>query len=233
MDFRRPAYYRARSVAGKSIRSFIAVDLQSPVLAAVGELQAHLARIKADVRWVRPQGMHVTLKFLGPVEPGRLEQVYTSVVAAVRGRPALQLCVHGLGAFPSWRRPRVLWVGLAASVGSAGPLPDGSLRPTMSDRRGGGDGLAALAAAIDTAVQPFGFEPEKRGFTPHITLGRVNSLRGWPALEEVLKMHLDDDFGSSTVSAVVIYRSTLRPDGSVYSPLWTIPLGQHKERPQS
>jgi len=210
MDSRASAYYVAPAVAGaEGIRSFIAVDLQAPVREAVGALQARLARLKADVRWVRPTGMHVTLKFLGPVEPARLERVHTNVVAAVRGRPALQLRVHGLGAFPSWRRPRVLWVGLE------------------------GDGLVGLAAAIDTAVQPLDFEPEQRGFTPHVTLGRVNSLRGWPHLEELVKTHLDDDFGVSTVSAVIIYRSTLRPEGAVYAPLWTIPLSQHREGTQS
>jgi len=191
------------------IRSFVAIDLQAPVLEALGALQERLGRINADVRWVRPTGLHVTLKFLGPVEPARLERVHTNVVAAVRGRPALQLRVHGLGVFPSWRRPRVLWVGLQ------------------------GEGLAALAATIDTALQPLGFEPEKRGFTPHVTLGRVNSTRGWPALGELAKAHLDDDFGVSTVNAVVIYRSRLRPEGAVYAPLWTIPLSRHREGTQS
>ena len=231
--------------ADDRIRSFIAVDLQEPVLAAVRALQARLARLNADVRWVRPGGMHVTLKFLGPVEAARLERVRASVATALDGHPTLQLRVHGLGAFPSWRRPRVLWVGLAASAVSAGPapcgpkppadgpLPDGSLRPTTSDRLADGDALAALAATIDTTVQAHGFAAEKRAFTPHLTLGRVNSLRGWPPLEELAKTHLDDDFGLSTVSSVTIYRSTLRPDGAVYTPLWTIPLGQHKEGRQS
>jgi 2'-5' RNA ligase len=188
------------------IRSFVAIDVAPPVLKALQGLHAELARHKADVRWVRPEGLHMTLKFLGYVEAPRLEKVRAALEAAVREHAALRARVHGLGAFPSLRRPRVLWVGLE------------------------GDGLAELAAAVDAALEPLGFEPEKRAFTPHVTLGRVNSLRGWPALEEDFKAHLDDDFGDSDVTAVTIYQSTLRRDGAVYTALWTIPLGRHKER---
>jgi RNA 2',3'-cyclic 3'-phosphodiesterase len=187
-----------------SIRSFIAVDLEEPVREAVRGLQGELARIESDVRWVRPEGLHVTLKFLGSVEPARLERVHGAVVAAVGSAPALHVGARGLGAFPTWRRPRVLWVGLH------------------------GDGMAELAAHIDTALAPLGFEREQRAFTPHLTLGRVNSLRGWPRLEEACKAHLDDDFGESEIDAVTIYRSTLQRGGAVYNPLWTIPLDRVK-----
>ena len=186
------------------IRSFIAVDLEAPVRQAVRDLQGELARINADVRWVRPAGLHVTLKFLGSVEGARLERVHEAVVAAVAQQPALHVRVRGLGAFPGWRRPRVVWVGLH------------------------GDGLAEVAACIDDALAPLGFEREQRAFTPHLTLGRVNSPRGWPRLEEVCKAHLDDDFGESDIDAVSIYRSTLQRGGAVYTSLWTIPLSRHK-----
>ena len=187
------------------IRSFVAIDLAAPVHAAIRGVQQQLARVKADVRWVRVEGMHVTLKFLGGVEPLRLAQVHAALVAALRAQPALHVRAHGVGAFPSLRRPRVLWVGLE------------------------GAGLVELAACVDTAVAPFGFEPEQRAFAPHVTLGRVNSLRGWPALEEVFKGHLDDDFGASDIDAVTIFRSQLRPGGAVYTRLWTIPLNKHRE----
>jgi len=188
------------------IRSFVAIDVAPPVLKALQELRAELAGHKADVRWVRPEGLHATLKFLGYVDAPRLEKVHAALEAAVHTHAALRVRVQGLGVFPTLRRPRVLWVGLE------------------------GDGLAELAASVDAALAPLGFERERRGFTPHITLGRVNSLRGWPRIEEDFKAHLADDFGDSDVSAVTIYQSTLGRDGAVYSPLWTIPLGRHKER---
>jgi len=142
---------------------------------------------------------------LGSVEPSHLEQVHHALEAAVGAYSALHVEVRGLGAFPSLRRPRVLWVGLQ------------------------GSGLVALAARVDAALTPLGFAPEAHAFTPHITLGRVNSLRGWSRLEEVFKGHLDDDFGDSDVAVVTIYRSTLQRSGAVYTPLWTIPLAEHKE----
>jgi 2'-5' RNA ligase len=189
---------------GSGIRSFVAVDLEAPVQQAVRELQAELARIKADVRWVRPEGLHVTLKFLGSVEAARLERVRAALAAAMADQPVLHVHVHGLGAFPGWRRPRVVWVGLH------------------------GDGMGELAARVDDALARLGFEREQRAFTPHLTLGRVNSPRGWARLEEVCKAHLDDDCGESDIDAVTIYRSTLQRGGAVYTSLWTIPLDQVK-----
>ncbi len=187
------------------IRSFVAIDLAAPVRAAIGALQHELLDAKADVRWVRVEGMHVTLKFLGAVEAPRLAAVHAALADALHGQPALHVRAHGVGAFPSLRRPRVLWVGLQA------------------------EGLVELAARVDTAVTPLGFEPERRPFTPHVTVGRVNSLRGWAPLEAQLKGHLDDDFGTSDVDEVTVFRSTLRPTGAVYTPLWTITLNKYKQ----
>jgi 2'-5' RNA ligase len=187
------------------IRSFIAIDLAEPVRAAIASLQRELARANADVRWVRVEGMHVTLKFLGAVDAPRLDRVHAAVATTLHLQPALPIRAHGVGAFPSLHRPRVLWVGLQS------------------------EGLVELAARIDAAVTPLGFEPEQRPFTPHATLGRVNSLRRWAALEAQLATHIDDDFGRSDVDAVRIYRSTLRPTGSIYTPLWTMSLNKHKE----
>jgi 2'-5' RNA ligase len=187
------------------IRSFIAVDLSPPVRAAMGRLLDQFRRLKCDIRWVRAEGMHVTLKFLGWVDPARLEQIHPVLAAAIDNQPALPMRVRGLGAFPSLRRPRVLWVGLES------------------------DGLAELAARVEAAMSGLGFEAEKRAFNPHTTLGRVNGLRGWSRVEELFKAHLSDDFGECSVDAVTIYRSTLRPDGAVYTSLWTIPLSRNKE----
>jgi len=192
------------STESSGIRSFVAVDLDAPVLQAVTDLQGALRRINADVRWVRPEGLHVTLKFLGSVDPERLARVHAALVSDLHEQPALHVSVRGLGAFPNWRRPRVVWVGLH------------------------GEGFGTLAARVDGALAPLGFEREQRAFTPHLTLGRVNSLRGWPRLEEACKAHLDDDFGASDIGAVTIYRSTLQRGGAVYAPLWTIALSRHK-----
>jgi 2'-5' RNA ligase len=187
-----------------NIRSFIAVDLSASVRAALQRLRDEFAQLRCEVRWVRVEGVHVTLKFLGWVEPPRLEQVRATLAAAVAGQLALQVRARGLGAFPNLRRPRVLWVGLE------------------------GEGLAELATCVEEAMSRLDFEPERRGFTPHVTLGRVNGMQGWSRVEELFKAHLSDDFGECIVDAVTMYRSTLHPDGAVYTPLWTIPLIQNK-----
>ena len=186
------------------IRSFIAVDIGVEVRAALSKVTRVLARSDADARWVRPEGMHATLKFLGGVDSNRLDQVHDALVTAADGHGALRLHVAGLGAFPSLRRPRVLWAGLHCP------------------------GLRELAASIDEALVPLGFEPEKRAFNAHVTLARLRSLRGWENLAPAVEAHAEDEFGRVAVAAVVLYRSTLRRDGAVYTPLWTIPLAQHK-----
>lgn len=198
---------QARGDDGR-IRTFVAVDLEAPVLHALAELQRELASHSADVRWARPQGLHVTLKFLGPVEPGRLERVHLAVAGCVGDLDAVAVSVRGLGAFPSLRRPRVVWVG----------LDDGGR-------------LAALAARVEAALEPIGFAREGRSFTPHVTLGRVNSARGWAPLEEAIRAHIDDEFGNSTVRGVIIYRSTLQRGGALYTPLWTISLTENRGTP--
>lgn len=182
------------------IRSFVAVDLDAAVLDNLRRLQAELTRVPADVRWVRPGGMHVTLKFLGAVAPSLLAQVHAALRETLREVAAMTLAVRGLGAFPAMRRPRVVWAGLV------------------------GDGLAELAARVEAALAPLGFAAEGRAFTPHVTLGRVNGTRGWPALAEVIERHREDDFGTTVVNAVAVYRSLLHPEGAQYAVLWTVPL---------
>ena len=186
------------------LRSFVAVNVTAEIRAAIVTLLDKLEEAGGDVRWVRPEAMHATLKFFGWVEAALLQRVHATLQTALERRPALSVHVRGLGGFPSFRRPRVVWVGLH------------------------GSGLVELAACIDAALQPLGFAPERRAFTPHITLGRVRSWRGWSRVEDAVAAHRDDEFGNAPVDAVTVYRSTLRPDAAMYTPLWTIQLAGNK-----
>jgi 2'-5' RNA ligase len=121
---------------------------------------------------------------------------------ALQQQPPLQVIAHGLGAFPSLRRPRVVWAGLR------------------------GNGLKELSEIIETTLMQLDFPPEERDFTPHLTLGRVRSLRGWERVLPVVKEYEQTYFGESTVNQVILYQSELRPEGAVYSPLGSIPLQQ-------
>ncbi|MBI4516612.1 MAG: RNA 2',3'-cyclic phosphodiesterase [Deltaproteobacteria bacterium] len=179
------------------IRAFVAVDLVPQVRLGLVQLKAELARTRADVRWVRDDGLHATLKFLGAVAAERLEAVGEAVAQVAAAVPEFAAHVRGLGAFPSLKRPRVCWVGIEAAQ------------------------LAVLARAVENALVPLGFAAEARPFHAHVTLGRINSPRGWPALEEMLKQHWNDDFGVSPVDCITVYRSDLRAGGAVYTALWT------------
>jgi 2'-5' RNA ligase len=153
------------------------------------------------VRWVRDEGLHATVKFLGPVAETQLPALRTALGGAVHGTPQLAAGVRGLGVFPTLKRPRVVWVGLDCAP------------------------LAALARAVDDALEPLGFARESRPFRAHITLGRVKDSGAPPELTPALRAHWDDDLGTCALRELVAYRSDLRRDGAVYTKLWTIPFG--------
>ncbi len=183
------------------IRAFIAVNLAAPVIEEIAKVQAALQKAQGDIRWTRTEGLHLTLKFLGDIARNQVEPILTAMREALREPPALRVLAQGLGAFPNLRRPRVLWAGLS------------------------GERLPELSRAIETALMPLDFPPEEREFTPHLTLGRVRSLRGWERVLALVKEYEHARFGESTVDQVTLYQSELRPNGAVYSPLGSVPLG--------
>lgn len=187
------------------IRAFLAVEVPPATHEALVALKRELAQSPADVRWVRDDALHATLKFLGSVDAGTLDGIRAALEPVADETAPCAIRVRGLGAFPNLRRPRVLWVGMES------------------------EGLPPLAARVDAVTARFGFEPESRPFAAHITLGRVRSPRGWPRLEEWFQAHLSDDFGAGIVAEIVAFRSDLRPAGAVYTKLWTAPLNGRTE----
>jgi 2'-5' RNA ligase len=183
------------------VRTFLAVAVAPPIHARLVALKRELSQTEAGVRWVRDEALHATVKFLGAVPEPALPAVRAALSEAIAGTPRLAAAVRGLGVVPSLQRPRVIWVPLVCQP------------------------LTALAAAVDAALAPLGFAPEQRAFRAHITLGRVNTMRNWSALEAALRAHWSDDFGECELGALIGYRSDLRRDGAVYTKLWTIPFG--------
>jgi RNA 2',3'-cyclic 3'-phosphodiesterase len=183
------------------IRAFIAVNLAAPVIEEIAKVQSLLQAAQGDIRWTRGEGLHLTLKFLGDIARTQVEPILAAMRQALHEQPALHVLAQGLGAFPNLRRPRVLWAGLS------------------------GEGLPELSGAIEAALMPLDFPPEEREFIPHLTLGRVHSLRGWERVLAVIKEYEHAHFGESTVAQVTLYQSELRPDGAIYSPLGSVPLG--------
>ena len=186
---------------GERLRLFVAVDVpieqREKLAAAISERRSRLE----GARWTKPENQHITLKFLGWVDSSRLEDVSNALEPVGRSHRAASLSLAGLGAFPSERRARVLWVGFDD--------PDGL--------------LPSLATATDRALAPLGFERESRAFSPHLTLARLKRPASVSAL-------VTEPFDAGTCPFVVnhlaLYRSYLHPQGARYEVLRTYPLGQ-------
>jgi len=184
-----------------TVRTFIAVDLSARVKAQIAGLIAELSPLSSAVRWVQPEGLHLTLKFLGEIPEARLADIFASLEKALTGRPSFRFRLSGTGGFPSLRRPRVLWIGL----------------------REGREQLQELSGLVEKALVPCGFPPEKRPFSPHLTIGRIKSPHGIQALLEKLP---GIDFTSTPLTAegVKVMKSRLKPTGAEYSALKIIEL---------
>jgi len=186
------------------MRCFIAVDVPPAVREAARRAQESLRAAGADVKWTSPESLHVTLKFLGWLEPPAVEQVKRRLAADVPSRERLAVRFRGIGTFPERGQPRVIWAGCEGDV----------------------EGLSALARLAEEAGTEAGVAPETRPFAPHLTLGRVKSPRNGKALQALLPRFRDTDFGECPVQAVVLYKSTLRPQGALYEPQAAYPLRQ-------
>ena len=185
------------------IRVFVAAPLAPSVNEEMTNVQVLLRAAGGDVRWVRPRNFHLTFRFLGSLAQPRVGRLLSTLRDAVRQTPRVRVHVRGLGAFPSLDRPRIVWAGVT------------------------GRGLSELAATLAAALTEAGFPAPRtagQAFHPHVTLGRVRSRRGWKSVNPCLQRSLQHDFGDSTIDAVSLYRSDLRPDGAVYTTLGTAAL---------
>jgi 2'-5' RNA ligase len=182
------------------MRLFLALDLPHDVRDAIGRTRRELETRLGGWRWSRAEGIHVTVRFLGEVEAKRLTELAPRWErAALEATGPIALEVSGLGAFPSPRRPRVLWVGVAEA-------PDrGRLR--------------ALAAAVEREARAAGFAPEDRPFRAHATLARAAAGLATSPPEGAF------EFGRAWVESLTLFRSDLAPGGARYTALATFPLG--------
>jgi len=180
------------------MRLFIAIDLGQAVRALVEKEIERLRALAPNARWVKAEGVHVTLAFLGRIEDARAEEVKAIVSEVARRHPPLQLKVEGIGGFGSSARPRVLWVGLTGDV-----EPLGSIKTDLEER-----------------LTPFGYQPEKRAFKPHLTLARARMPNGDSALARCIRSSRIISFGLAEVSRLILFRSDLSPKGAKYTALW-------------
>ncbi len=184
------------------IRSFIAIDLPEDTRKALEYIQGELKQCGAGVRWVKPRSIHLTLKFLGTIPAAQVENIARAIAQEVRDQPTITLRPAGLGAFPSLRKPRVIWVGMQGEV----------------------QRLNGIQARVENALEPLGFVREKRDFRPHLTIGRVKDRRRLQSLVEAMATLDMESFNSFDADEIILYKSDLRPTGAIYTKLHRIPL---------
>ena len=186
------------------IRSFLAIELPEPILRKIEEVEADLKSARADVRWVNPEKIHLTLKFFGNIEESRIDSIFKSIEEPVRNTLQFSLKVQGVGAFPSMKSPRVIWMGLV----------------------NGSQILTSLQKEIETELEKVGFQAEDRPFRPHLTLGRVKSSRGKDDLVGRMEKHKEGEFGDFQVDLVILFKSDLKPSGPIYTALRELRFGR-------
>ncbi len=196
-----------------NLRLFVALTPPDPVrrrlVAAQGELRREAGRHGEEVRWVAPERLHLTLQFLGAVPEERLEAVRTAVEATARAARPLRLEVRGAGGFPSARRPRAIWGGVAGDV----------------------DGLRSLVEALERALAPIGFPATARAFAPHLTFGRSKDGRGAVGLGGAIAAAAGSEPVSWRAEELVLFRSHLGAGGARHEPLLHARLGAQGETP--
>jgi 2'-5' RNA ligase len=184
-----------------SLRTFICIELPEQIRERIAELQRQLKAFGSGVSWTRPEGIHLTLKFLGDVESFQIETIAEAVARASYGIRAIGITVAGVGAFPNLARPRIFWIGVEERTGK----------------------LHQLQALIETELSRLGYPREQRRFSPHLTLGRVKSP---DAVKEICSKLQQQGFAPMNFSAaaIIVMRSDLKPDGAEYTPLRRIEL---------
>jgi 2'-5' RNA ligase len=185
------------------IRSFLAIELPRMILKRIEEVQGDLKSSHADVRWVSPEKIHLTLKFFGSIDESRIDPIVKSIGGPTQTSSPFSLAVRGMGAFPHLKNPRVIWMGLV-------------------DEK---EILPSFQRELEKELRKIGFESEDRPFHPHLTLGRMKSNQGRDELIGRMEKYREEQFGDFQVEKVVLFKGDLRPSGPIYTALREIKLG--------
>ena len=177
------------------MRLFVALDIPEETRRAIRELISRLQPVARGAKWVRPEGIHITLKFIGWTEDDNLAQIKEHL-SRVPHRAAIPVAFRNFGFFPNERRPRVFFVGIDA-----------------------GAELARLAADIESQLAPLKIPKEERAFTPHLTLARFKTNEGVAQMQKVLASMPAQDFGAMHATEFHLYQSMLESNGAIYTKL--------------
>ncbi len=184
------------------VRAFIAFELPEEIVGALTRIQTQLRQRGLIARWVRPENIHLTLRFLGNVPGKNIDAVGQCMQEAARGRGSISLAVKGLGVFPGLRRPRVLWAGLDEPKGE----------------------LIRLHGQLEACLESLGWPRERRPFKGHLTLGRFKQDPSLSTITGALEACRDFSTETFGLDTVALFQSDLRPSGPVYTKLLTATL---------
>ncbi len=179
------------------MRCFVAIELPEQVKRSLARLQEEFAHLGRAVRWVRPEAMHLTLKFLGEVPDNRLTAICQAVTNAASVCEPFEFAVRSAGCFPPRGGVRVVWAGVDEPTGL----------------------LADCQQRCEEAFAELGFDKESRPYVPHLTLGRVKDVRRTGNLREGVADRADFEAGIVSVEQLVLFESRLSPQGAQYTPL--------------
>ena len=187
------------------LRAFIALEIPPKIQHAIHQAASKLrGETESLVRWVQPENVHLTLKFLGDISPASVDTLTQMLRAEAESCPPFDIHITGLASFPSPKRPRVIYIGIQAPAG-----------------------LEALHHGIESATRRLGYESKERDFSPHLTIGRVkqniSAVEG-QKIRQALEATKIDSLGTARVDSVHLYKSDLKPTGAVYTRLFSAPL---------
>lgn len=187
----------------RQMRLFVAVNFSDATRKKIASLAGELQKLPSDVKWVKEANFHLTVQFLGNVEEERVPGIVNALQKAVIGINSFTLALGGTGVFPSVERPRILWLGISGEVAV----------------------LSRLQRQVQEGFRQIGFPPEKRRFSPHLTLARIRSPYGFSELLKQAQILVEKNkFSSVHINSIELMLSDLKPNGPVYSVLSRIPL---------
>lgn len=177
------------------MRTFIAIDLEKDIKDRLSSFLQELHKVSRDIKWVKKEGMHLTLKFLGEVEEKRIPEIESSLKDISRKFSPFVIRFRGTGTFPPGRKnPRVVWVGIEENKA-----------------------FVAMQARMEEEMEKWGFAKEKREFHPHLTLGRIKTHSYLGGIFPLLEKNRESDFGEMEVNKITFFQSLLKPTGAEYS----------------
>ncbi len=188
-----------------TIRSFFACEISYEILQKIEKLQAELKpALPRSVKWVNPRNIHLTIKFIGEFNTAHLDGVEKSLIKALASFQPFKLDIKGMGVFPSFSKPKVIWLGIDAD-----------------------NALKNLVNIVNQECAQIGYPREKRSFSAHITLGRVKSYANREdqrVIADEITVRKSISIGSQTIDSLHFIRSQLTPNGPIYRKLITLPF---------